>query len=320
MEVAMMGQPTGAVKGTSAAATPGHGGGGANSTQSHLEKGMVAEKLPAGEAAGSSKSGEQVVNMMARLRLTAVESGAVVFDDTQDLNLVDPDKAFVGKVLAPNKLHIQTISSAMRPAWGNPRGLVFNPAGNNLFIAEFGSKADRDRVMEGSPWTVGKHAVLMKKYDVDVQPTEVVFDRHSFLACKDPADRDDNDELPYSLNKLSPPEELAKRTGEAKSGHTAASTGGDHSGPGSRGSASGTNIGAGRGRGRGVYVEKDKAEEEVPSPDKGGRGGRGRGRSSRGRGRNNNAAAGHELFPAKTRATTTSGGKHKAVKTQIPRL
>ncbi|KAM0845547.1 hypothetical protein ACQ4PT_056296 [Festuca glaucescens] len=146
------------------------------------EKGKASEASAAIGAAGSSMSGEQVEHMMARLRLTAVESEAVVIDDTEDLNLIDPDRAFVGKVLAPNKLHIQTISAAMRPAWGNPRGLVFNPAGNNLFIAEFGSKADRDRVMEGSPWTVGRHAVLMKKYDVEVQPHMVVFDRLAIWA------------------------------------------------------------------------------------------------------------------------------------------
>ncbi|KAM0884665.1 hypothetical protein ACQ4PT_030837 [Festuca glaucescens] len=120
--------------------------------------------------------------MMARLRLTAVESTAVVVDDTEDLGLVDPDCAFVGKVLAPNKLHVQTIASALRPAWGNPKGLTFNPSGDNLFVAEFGSKADRDRVMEASPWTVGRHAVLMKKYDTEVQPQLVVFDRFAIWA------------------------------------------------------------------------------------------------------------------------------------------
>jgi hypothetical protein len=82
----------------------------------------------------------------------------------------------VGKVLAPNVLHIQTISVAMRPAWGNPKGLLLNPAGDNLFISEFGSQVDRNRVMEGSPWVVGRHAVLLKKYDAEVQPQQVVFD------------------------------------------------------------------------------------------------------------------------------------------------
>jgi hypothetical protein len=120
--------------------------------------------------------------MMANLRLTNAESKAVVIDDVEDLALVDPERSFVGKVLAPKVFHIQTISAAMRPAWGNPKGLLLNPAGDNLFIAEFCSKGDRDRVMEDSPWMVGKHAVLMKKYDAEVQPQDVVFDRMAIWA------------------------------------------------------------------------------------------------------------------------------------------
>lgn len=47
--------------------------------------------------------------------------------------------------------------------------------GPNLFFAEFGTEADRNRVMEWSPWMVGKHAVLLKKYDADVNPLLVKF-------------------------------------------------------------------------------------------------------------------------------------------------
>jgi hypothetical protein len=116
-----------------------------------------------------------VEQMMALLRLTIV-------DDTKDLNLMDSDRVFVDKVLAANMIHVHKISSAMRPAWGNPKGLTFNPTGDNLFAAEFGTKADCDRVMEGLPWTVGTQAVLMKKYDVEVQPRMVVFDRFAIWA------------------------------------------------------------------------------------------------------------------------------------------
>ncbi|KAK1644717.1 hypothetical protein QYE76_062522 [Lolium multiflorum] len=149
--------------------------------RSEKGKDVVPPAAGTGDASGS-QSRERVEQMMAKLRLTAPESKAVVIDDVADLKMVDPDRAFVGMVLAPNVLHIQTISSAMRAAWGNPKGLLLNPAGDNLFIAEFGSKADRDRVMEGSPWVVGKHAVLMQKYDVEVQPQDVVFDRMAIWA------------------------------------------------------------------------------------------------------------------------------------------
>jgi hypothetical protein len=107
--------------------------------------------------------------------LTAAEAAAVLIDDEDDLNLIDPDRAFVGKVLAPNVLHIEMIKAAMRPAWGNPKGLIFNHAGDNLFVV-VGSQADRGHVMEGSPWAVGKHVVLIKKFDANVPPTNNVFD------------------------------------------------------------------------------------------------------------------------------------------------
>jgi hypothetical protein len=59
-------------------------------------------------------------------------------------------------------LHISTIRAALRPAWGNPRGLSLKPAGDNMFIAEFGTKADKDRVADGPPWVVGRHAVILQ--------------------------------------------------------------------------------------------------------------------------------------------------------------
>ncbi|XBI55272.1 hypothetical protein VPH35_037127 [Triticum aestivum] len=105
-----------------------------------------------------------------------------MLDDKDEADPVDPARALVGKVLAPNVLHIQTISAAMRPAWGNPKGLQLHPAGHNIFVAEFGLQADRARVMNGSPWMVGKHAVLLKLFDAETQPLLVKFDRLAIWA------------------------------------------------------------------------------------------------------------------------------------------
>jgi hypothetical protein len=175
----MAGGQRGTAKGPVAAADPDQRGDGSSSLRSEKGKDAAA-------AGGSSKpgptDGDRVAQLLANLRLTAAESAAVVIDDVNDLELVDPDRAIVGKVLNPNVLHINTISAALRPAWGNPKGLNFNPSGENLFVAEFGSKADRDRIMDGSPWVVGRHAVLMKNFDLDVHPQKVIFDRLAIWA------------------------------------------------------------------------------------------------------------------------------------------
>ncbi|KAE8778582.1 hypothetical protein D1007_48482 [Hordeum vulgare] len=129
---------------------------------------------PATQAGGSE---DPVSEMMGRLRLTAAEAAAVVLDDGADEITVHSRWTLVGKVLSPSTLHISTISSALRPAWGNPRGLLLNPAGDNVFVAEFGKKSDMDRVKDGPPWVVGKHAVLLRDFDVDLKPRDMVFNR-----------------------------------------------------------------------------------------------------------------------------------------------
>jgi hypothetical protein len=115
--------------------------------------------------------------MMGRLNLLADETDVVEMSDDEDAEGAAAEQwALDGKVLSPNVIHIQTIRAAMRPAWGNPRGLRVRPAGDNVFVAVFANKADRDRAQEGTPWMVGRHAVLLQAHDPRLRPSDVRFD------------------------------------------------------------------------------------------------------------------------------------------------
>lgn len=140
----------------------------------------AAMNLDKGKAAGAegpagSSSGENVTDMMRRLNLTPQEADPFILEDDGDVNLPCPDWVLVGRVLAPNTLHLNTIRTVVWPAWGNPRGLVLRSLGSNLFLAEFGAEADKLRVAKGGPWRLGKHAILLKDYDPRVRPEDVVF-------------------------------------------------------------------------------------------------------------------------------------------------
>lgn len=103
------------------------------------------------------------------------EATPLVIDDRED---EAPAKwLLAGKVLNRNLLHIQTISNALRPAWGNPRGLKFTSMGDNMFVAVFESKRDKDRIWDGSPWHVSKNAVILAEFEECMRPDEVSFDR-----------------------------------------------------------------------------------------------------------------------------------------------
>ncbi|TVU18380.1 hypothetical protein EJB05_34471, partial [Eragrostis curvula] len=106
-------------------------------------------------------------------------------DDEEEEVTVVAEWVLVGKVLSLVPLSINTITAAMRPGWGNPYGLKFRSIGvkaDNLFLAEFGCKIDRDRSLGGFPWIVGKYSVLMKEYDERLSASEISFERMEILA------------------------------------------------------------------------------------------------------------------------------------------
>ncbi|KAL6642633.1 hypothetical protein ACP70R_020814 [Stipagrostis hirtigluma subsp. patula] len=157
------------------------------------------------ELDGNPKTGPNVVEMLGRLKLTAEESEAIVVEDAELEGLATSELAIIGKVLSASVLHIHTITAALRPAWGNPKGLVMKSVGNNVFTAEFECKQDLDRVLDGSPWNVGKKAVLVQAFDPNLRPSEVVFDRMSiWVRIYD---------LPFGLTNNKWGKELAKKIG-----------------------------------------------------------------------------------------------------------
>uniref|UniRef100_A0ACD5TP82 Uncharacterized protein n=1 Tax=Avena sativa TaxID=4498 RepID=A0ACD5TP82_AVESA len=121
---------------------------------------------------------ETIEELVGRMKLTAAESKKLFIDDREKAQ-VNPVWALAGKVLAPgNKIfHIQTIAEVMRPAWGNPRGLVFRDGGPNMFVAELPSERERDRIWERSPSTVNKHAVVLENFKRSQRPSKLRFDR-----------------------------------------------------------------------------------------------------------------------------------------------
>ncbi|KAM0835334.1 hypothetical protein ACQ4PT_062994 [Festuca glaucescens] len=136
------------------------------------------------EAKGKNKLNEKSVvadeavdSMMGRLNILADESEVVDMSDDEDTPVTTPVKwSLIGKVLSPHVTHIQSIRGAMKPAWGNPRGLKIRPVTDNTFIADFANKVDMERALEGTPWMVGQHAVLLQDLDPCIRPSDVRFD------------------------------------------------------------------------------------------------------------------------------------------------
>ncbi|KAK1601043.1 hypothetical protein QYE76_017046 [Lolium multiflorum] len=154
----------------------------------------------------SSVEGDDAVeDMMKNLKLTAVEVDKLVDDDEEELE--KPMWALAGKILPdPKNFHINTISAALRPVWGNPKGLLFRDGGRNMFIAELDSERDRDRIWERSPWTVNKCVVVLENFHHRSRPSEMKFDKLMIWVRVI--------DLPYNKLNGTWGERIAKKVGE----------------------------------------------------------------------------------------------------------
>ncbi|XP_012701525.1 uncharacterized protein LOC101786648 [Setaria italica] len=139
-------------------------------------------------ATGSGGSGGKgntlnpnVTDLLQKLKLTEEEDAVLDFSDAEEEETLAPvEFALYGKILSPVPVHVSTVRSAMKPAWGNPVGLKLRAIGekkDNLFVAEFGSQRDMERILAGAPWMVGKYSILLQEYDGKLTATDVKFER-----------------------------------------------------------------------------------------------------------------------------------------------
>lgn len=139
-------------------------------------------------AAGGGKAGDRtdgpnpnLTNLLRKLNMIEEEEVVADFtDDEGEEELPRVEWAVLRKVLSLSPIHVNTVRSAMKPAWGNPVGLKFRAIGekgDNLFVAEFGCSSDMERALAGTPWMVGKYAVILQGYDEKLSAFEIVFDR-----------------------------------------------------------------------------------------------------------------------------------------------
>jgi hypothetical protein len=127
-----------------------------------------------------------VEDMLRKLHLTEEEEVVLdLSDEEEEMAAMPAEWTLVGKVLSPIPIHVDTIRTAMKPAWGNPVGLkirAIGEKGDNMFVAEFGSPRDMERVLLGAPWMVKKYAVLLQEFDGTLSATDIVFDRMELWA------------------------------------------------------------------------------------------------------------------------------------------
>lgn len=85
----------------------------------------------------------------------------------------------VGTLLTTRPFNSYALQATMKGASKLKGSFVFTELRKNLFLFQFGSEADRDKVIKGGPWAFDKSLLALMEPS-SVQPSQIVFDEVPF--------------------------------------------------------------------------------------------------------------------------------------------
>lgn len=111
------------------------------------------------------------------MQLTEEEEEIIVCEEEEDDTISEQLMlCLVGKLLTSNPFSVEAMKNTMRAAWRLSKGMVVREIDSKVFIFQFFSLADKQKVMEDGLWTFDGAPLILKEVEEGIQPSELVFD------------------------------------------------------------------------------------------------------------------------------------------------
>ncbi|XVF64737.1 hypothetical protein PTKIN_Ptkin09bG0191200 [Pterospermum kingtungense] len=115
------------------------------------------------------------------LKLTEDEEDSIkTTGDTEENTNTDGKHWLVGKLLTTRPFNKDTMIGTMKVIWKLTRGVEIMALEDNLFLFKFLCGKDRDRILEGAPWSFDRHMLMFHDFVGDWRPEEYVFEKVAF--------------------------------------------------------------------------------------------------------------------------------------------
>lgn len=127
-----------------------------------------------------SKTPDPTSSLSARLGgmvLMDKEVEGFVFEEPEKVVPKNSRWSAVGKVCSTRPMIMSAVERAMQRAWGLHREAKFADLGSNTFEVHFGSEGDWKHAMNNDPWQYDFSVLILKEYEGNTRPSEMVFDK-----------------------------------------------------------------------------------------------------------------------------------------------
>lgn len=128
----------------------------------------VESKTPDPAASLSARQGGMV--------LMDKEADGLIFED-QEIPIPKASRWSVGgKVCSVRPMKMFVLEKMMPRAWGLHKEARFRDMGSNIFVVHLGSEGDWRHVLNNGPWQFDFSVLIMKEYEGNIRPSEMVFE------------------------------------------------------------------------------------------------------------------------------------------------
>ena len=115
------------------------------------------------------------------LKLTEDEKEQVETDGVKtNSDQGEEEKWLVAKLLTKRSFNKEAMIGTMRIVWRLSKDPEVTVMDENLFLFKFATLKDKQRIIDGSPWSFEKKLLVLKKYDGDLRASDYVFDKADF--------------------------------------------------------------------------------------------------------------------------------------------
>lgn len=119
---------------------------------------------------------EAIEELCGKMSLTEGESVGITISK---VDIADPrvqsGRCLVGKLLSDRLIQKEVFRSLMSKIWKTVGNIVFKDMYENLWLIEFSSETDKQRVMQGRPWLFDRSVLVLKDVDEGIPPSQMVF-------------------------------------------------------------------------------------------------------------------------------------------------
>jgi hypothetical protein len=110
--------------------------------------------------------GEELEKLCSRISLTGGEKiGITVTDDDVADTREKSVNCLIGKLWTERAVNREAFISVISRLWRTAGQIVFKELQDNCWLFEFSGEADKQRVLEGRPWSFDRHALVLNDFN-----------------------------------------------------------------------------------------------------------------------------------------------------------